>query len=74
MGVGPVLLAGWRRPQAEGQTPYNLPTVQCLLLWVTLSFCIILGGSALGFKPSGDELFLQWPRDELDDAVTSPIL
>jgi hypothetical protein len=54
MGAGPELLAGWRRPRAEGQTPYNLPTVQRLLLWATSSFCIILAASALGFKPSGD--------------------
>lgn len=51
MVARPELPAGWRRPRAEGQTPNNLTTVQCLLLWAPSSFCIIFAASAFGFEP-----------------------
>lgn len=66
----PELPARWRRPRAEGQAPDNLPTVQRLLLRAASPFCVIFAASAFGFKPFRDELLLQRPGDQLDDAVS----
>lgn len=66
----PELPAGWGRPRAEGQPPDNLTTVQRLLFWAAPPFRLIFATAAFGFKPFRDELFLQWPGDQFDDAVS----